>query len=1019
MEFRILGPLELHSSGEVVRIPGIRQRRLLALLLLNAGRATPVERLVDELWGDQPPSSVRQQVHNAIASLRGVLARAGGDSAIANTDTGYRLDLPDADSLDATRFRRLVSEGRQAEPARAVELYESALEIWRGSALAGLDGRLITSAAAALDDERLVAVEELMAQRLRAGEAGSVVGELRRLVADHPLRESLRATYMQALHRSGRRAEALAVYDEGRRLLAEELGLDPSDSLRRMHAVVLGDGAPAPKGGATPARPIPAGAPWSRSFLPHDVRDFTGRARELRRLADEAHGIVRTAVVISAIDGMGGVGKTTLAVHLAHQLAADFPDGQYFINLHGYSPGVDPVTPEQALDRLLRDAGVPPELIRHGGEGRSAQWRSLMAGQRALLLLDNATDAAHVRPLLPGTAGVLVLVTSRRKLSALEGAVPISLDVLPDGDAVALFAQIAGADRAAAEPDAVNEAVQLCGRLPLAIRIAAARLRDRAGWSVADLVQRLRDQDKRRQLLQAGDRSVQSVLAMSYRYLPPRRQRLFRLLDLHPGTTFDAHSAAACTGDPLEVAEVDLEALFDDNLLLQGAAGRFHFHDLVRDCAHQVMAENEDDAACSAARRRLFDMYLHTVHTLSRGLWNRVYPGAPRLDPPPPHSREVGSVQEALAVLAAEYHNLLAVARYTADHGWPNHAWQFACLLQPLLAIRNYPEGSYELFQGGLLAAREVGNAHGEAACLHGLAAVCCEHRTTAEARQHLEQALALSRSCGDRSRQAAQLVDLGNVYLQDDRLGAAAAAFQAAEALLEPDSGDTLRAAIDNNLGVVYRDLGRYDEALDRLHRALAATSDQLANAAGLTQWSIGAIHHARGEHDRALAVFRHIQRTSAERDFEHGEAVAMLGLGMVHHSRGDLDAALRECRKALTIARQLALHKLECEALIAIGEAAAHRDRRQAEQVYRLAAEQAVRIGVRRYQARVEEGLAHLAAADGRHADATRHWRRALRLYPKGMAHAEHPRRHLSDPGGTATCLRCRTTPGQDAVL
>jgi DNA-binding SARP family transcriptional activator/tetratricopeptide (TPR) repeat protein len=1030
VEFQILGPLAVHASGKLVPVPGTRQRRLLALLLLNANQVVPIERLVDELWDNDPPKSVRQQVHNAVATLRAALAEPGHPTPITRTDAGYALDLPD-DALDVRRFHRWVRDARCAESAgqlsRSIQLLEAALALWRGDALAGLDGKTITSVAMSLNEQRLATVEKLMVQRLRTGDAGSLVGELRRLVADHPLRESLRGCLMQALYRSGRRAEALAVYDEGRRMLAEELGLDPGEHLRQLQAAILHGAddadtapdaetesssppiavsdAPTSDPGADPPRPVP----FARSFLPHDIRDFSGRSAELERLLAETRGPLPRAVVISAIDGMGGVGKTTLAVHLAHRIAGDFPDGQYFIDLHGFSPGVDPVTPEQALDTLLRDGGVPPELIQHSREGRSAQWRSYLAGQRALLILDNAIDAAHVRPLLPGTAGVLVLITSRRKLSALEGAVPMSLNVLSAGDAAALFSQVAGTERVAAEPEAVAAAVELCGRLPLAIRIAAARLRDRATWSVADLVDRLRDQAKRQQFLQVGDQSVLAVLKMSYRYLQPRLQRLFRLLSLNPGPDFDAYTAAALTGYSLDVAEYCLQALFDDNLLLQTTADRFHFHDLVRDCSHQIAMEIEDPTERQATQHRLFDYYLHAVHVWSKDLENRIYNLPPRIGHQPEHLRAAASSHEAVELLSVEYRNLTAIAQFTVSNGWPAHAWQFACFLQPLLAIRNYPEGSYELFQGGVAAARAVGDVPGEAACLQGLAAVCRAHRSTAEALRHLQCALDLNRQLGDLGREAALLVDLGNVHLDDDRIDDARTAFQAAEALVEHSPNPALRAAIDNNLGVIYRDLGLYQKALSRLRKALAATPHD--DRASLTAWSVGAIYHVRGEFDAALREFERILHTSTESDFEHGQAVALLGLSAVHRSLGDSDESMRLGRRALALARRLALHKLECETLIAIAETTALQDVDQAERIYQMAADHTRRHNLQRYEARVMEGFAHVASARGQHAEARRYWERAVELYPAGMADAEYARLHLAASADTATCFRCAT--------
>lgn len=1028
-EFRILGPLEVRLSGKPVRVPGIRQQKLLVLLLLEVNRVVTTDRLVDELW-TTPPRSVRQQVHNAVASLRSALTAPGEDVQIVTTDVGYRLDTP-ADSVDAHVFRRLMDESLAAEssesPHEAIRLLESALNLWRGEALAGLNGTTIGNAGLSLTERHLTATERLLSLRLKAGEGASLVDELSRLVAEHPMRQGPRGHLMLALHRSGRQPEALAVYDEGRRLVVDELGLEPSSQLRQLHLSILKGDLPTDL--ALPEQQVPEHSveeeqrhhvperKAARSYLPHDIRDFSGRSKEIGQLIAETKETLPTALVITAIDGMGGVGKTTLAVRIGHQVTKDYPDGQYFIDLHGFSPGLDPVTPLQALDNLLRDSGVPPELVPHDMEGRSAMWRSEMADRRALLLLDNAIDAAHVRPLLPGTAGVLVVVTSRRKLTALEGAVPLSLDVLPQDDAVELFARVVGTKRLVGQEGVVAQAVELCGRLPLAIRIAAARLRDRTSWTVADLVDRLDDDVRRAQFLQAGDRSVLTVLKLSYRYLLEPQQRVFRLLGLHPGSDFEPSSVAALTALPPEEAERYLEALFDDNLLKQSISGRFYFHDLVRDAARQILFEVDAEPERRDAIRRLLDHYVHAAHSWSRELNNRLYQlppkGIGKLDPLP----GAGFEQRGARMLDSEFLNLVTAVRFAAEHGWDEHAWQLACFLQPSLRDRNYGNGAAEVFEHGLRAARRSGDARGQAACLQGLAAVHREHGSPVEAMTYLEEALALGREFGDPCDKAAQLVELGNLYLVEDRLEDAAGVLRDAANLTGLDRDDMLSGAISNNLGLICRDLGRYDEALEHLERALASKSaDHFLYARSFTAWSVAAVHHFQGDHIRALQGFEEILRRSMEAGFEHGEAVALLGLSAVKRSTGHFDESLALGRRSLTLARKLRLPLLECEVLDAIGETTlAMGDLDQAELVYRLAEDYARDHSARRYQARTLEGLAHIALRRGDTEAAASLWETAISLYAPGMADADYVRRHLEalhDSG--ATCFRCLVVTG-----
>ncbi|KAA2253102.1 hypothetical protein F0L68_33670 [Solihabitans fulvus] len=1022
MQFRILGPLELVSDGQSVRVAGTRQQKLLALLLLNVNRVVPVDRLIDELW-DTPPQSARQQVHNSIGNLRRTIGTYSGDAAIVWTEAGYRLEAPE-ELIDMHPFSARVGAAGRAAAANqvptAIELLRTALDIWHGDALTGLTGALIESAAAKLNEQRLVAIEDLMALRLQNRESATVVSELQELVAEHPLRESFRITLMRALYLSGRQADALAVYDQGRRLLADELGLDPSANLQRAHADVLNGvqielpsttsataGSPAPDSGT--------GTAPARSYLPHDTSDFSGRSTELLKLLGDARTASPTALTISAVDGMGGVGKTTLAVHLGHEISEEYPDGHYFIDLRGFTSGADPVTAELALDALLGDSGMLPELIPSNVESKSAAWRSRVSGQRILLILDNATDASHVRPLLPGTAGALVVVTSRRKLSALEGALALSLDVMPQEDAVALFEKVVGTERCRREPDAVASAIELCGHLPLAIRIAAARLRDRASWSVADLVDRLADHAQRVRFLRIDDRCVMTALRVSYRYLSPEQQRVFRLLSLHPGGDFDAYVAAALADLPIARTDDCLDALFDANLLKQNTTGRFYFHDLIRDCSQELLTEVESDAERNDAVGRMFDYYLHTAHTLSAGLHNVIYDEAPQVDRVPEEIRSADSLADAVNILNEEYRNLVAITQLAIDEGWHRQAWQLVCTLQPYLETRNYGGSSYALFQGGAQAARAASDLRGESSCLRGLVAVCRYLKSTAEARSHLARSLELTKQVGDTRSETAQLVQLGNLYLYEDQLEEARAIFREAEPLTEQDPSGFLRASVAINLGVIARDLGEYDQALDSLRGAVMLISSDNPDSLVFTMWSIGTVLHLLGEHDQALREFTLGLHTSRENKLERGEALAFVGLAGVNRSLGNLDESLKQGRLALTLARSHDLRATECEALNALGETTvAMRDAARAEQVFDQARERARQYGFARYEARAMDGFAHAALLRGDLNGARRYWEEATKRYPRGIADAQYAARHLVSLRGNenTTCFRCETT-------
>ncbi|MBD0838593.1 BTAD domain-containing putative transcriptional regulator [Streptomyces sp. TRM68416] len=585
MEFLVLGPVEVRESGMPVRLRGMRRRRLLALLLLNVGRAVAMDTLVDELWQDPPPSA-RHQVHNAIRDLRAALSVFEGVSLVT-VDVGYRLDVP-PEAVDAHRFTERVRAARAARhagrDAEATRLLRSAVDLWRGDAFAGIDCPAVTAAAAGLEEQRLTAIEELTDLRLAAGEAGTLVPELSVLTARHPLRDALRGSLMLALYRSGRQADALAVYDEGRRLLADELGLEPGPRLRRLHHEILAD---APRVQREGPRPVQAAAPRAdrRNYLPRDLPDFTGRATELalldRAVDDQDPGLPRTVT----IDGMGGIGKTALAVHFAHRRTAAYPDGQYYIDLHGFSTTRAPLTAEEALGVLLRSDGAAPEAVPAGPAERSAVWRSRLAGRRALLVLDNVADAAQVTPLLPGTGDTLTLITTRRKPTAPDGARALSLGALAPVDAERLFRRAAG-DACANAP--LSPTLALCGHHPLALRIAATRLRDRPAWTVADVTERLRTTAGRISFLRTADRDLMSSLALSYGPLPPDARAFVRTLALHPATTHDIPSACAATGLPAPAVERLFDLLLDHNLAHEPAPAHLTVPLLLRDCAHTL-----------------------------------------------------------------------------------------------------------------------------------------------------------------------------------------------------------------------------------------------------------------------------------------------------------------------------------------------------------------------------------------------------------------------------------------------
>lgn len=1009
MRYRILGPLELGSTSGPVTPQGERQRRLLAILLLNANSVVPFERLVDELWGDPPPTAKRQ-VYNAAAALRRTLQDCGTDTGFVTSAVGYRLDVTAGD-LDADVFRAQVADAETAaadgRDLDAVRLLQRAIGLWRGPVLDGLDSALIRRAANGLREQRLIAVERLARLRLAVGEVVSLLGDLVPLVEEHPLRESLRATLMRVLYKSGRSADALTVFSEGRRLLAEELGVEPSVELRELHAHILREEDDAVGGGDSGASDEPAGV----SYLPYDCADFTGRRAEVDQVVSAVSAVPDRASAIVAIDGMGGVGKTTLALHVAHRLTQDFPDGQYFVDLRGFALDGDRATPEAALESLLGQVGVPPERIPAGLGARRDLWRSKLAGKRAVIVLDNLADAAVARPLLPGAPGTVVLITSRSRLHTLDGAVPVSLSPLPPVDAVGLFGRVAGPRPADAEAGAQAEVVELCGRLPLAIRIAASRLRHRPGWSVAHLADQLRDQDRRARLFTVDDRFA-GVLTWSYQHLTPVQQRMFRLLSLVPGPDIDTYAAAALACLPLADTEQVLEDLLDSNLVAQRTADRYLTHDLLHDRGRDLAERTDTEAELAEARGRLFDYYLHLADLGCRPLGRHRF--EPELRYPPAAVPAPSSDTAEVELLKREHHNMVAVAQYAAAHDWHGHAWQLPCLLTPYFIQLGYHAGAAELFDGALRAARALGDRRAESIALANSARAMREHGGHAEVTRLLEQAILISSGLGDDLLLAGQRCDLGEIQFRAGWLREAGESFAAARDLALRSGDVESQVTFTLNLGVIQCNLGNFADALASFELAGEHyRRTGLATGEVVTLINTAWVLHAGEQDEDAAGHLRRAVSLSRGLGFTRGEGLALAWLGVVLRCVGRIDEAIEVGREAVSILQVAGMREAECDAMIGLGETylagnAVDLALSILSHAHALAYEGDLTLA----EARAEEGLAHAAAVIGQIPKARRHWERALELYPPESTEAENPRTHLIAPeSAQLRCQRCRS--------
>ncbi|GAA2422307.1 hypothetical protein GCM10010191_37560 [Actinomadura vinacea] len=607
-EFAVLGPPLARRGGTELPLGPPQQRAVLVALLLREGRPATAQELVQAVWGDAPPRRAVGALRTYASGLRRLLEpdRDGGYRIMASVGDGYALRLP-PEALDAALFERDVAAAARARsagrPAAARELLRTGLSRWRGEPLAGVPGPYARAQRIRLAERRLAALETRLELDLELGAHAELVPELSALVAAHPLRERLRGRLMLALHRAGRHAEALAVYAETRRTLVEDLGIEPGQDLAALHQRLLTESKH-----IGPDEPVPAGRPPAQ--LPGDVPDFTGRARlveELAALLAEP----RRAVALVPIAGPAGVGKTALALHVAHRVRARFPDGQLYVNLR--VAGTDP---HPVLGAFLPALGVERDAIPSGLRERAALYRTRLAERRVLVLLDDARDARQVRPLLPGSPGCAVLITSRSKLGGLGAGRPVDLDVMEPGEARVLAGRVAGEDRLAAEPAAARDLLAACGHLPLAVRIVAARLAARPSWTVASLVERLADRRRRLAELRVAGLAVEAVFQLGYDQLDPAQRRAFRLLALAESPTITREAAAALLGLPEHEADELCESLVDGSLLRSPAAGHYRYHALVELYARQRAETDEPPDERAAALHRLSHFHLAAARTV-------------------------------------------------------------------------------------------------------------------------------------------------------------------------------------------------------------------------------------------------------------------------------------------------------------------------------------------------------------------------------------------------------------------
>jgi DNA-binding SARP family transcriptional activator len=905
VEFGLLGPLFARQGDALVQIPHGKQRILLAALLLNAGRVVSADELCDMLWESAPPASARATLQNYVKRLRACFGETG-HGLIETVPPGYSIAVGPG-QLDVGRFESLLAAGRDAARScdwnEAASRLREALALWRGEPLGGVSSTVLSlRELPRLTELRLQALEARIDADLQLGRHAEVIAELGTLVGEHPLREHLHAQLMLALYRAGRQADSLAAYQAVREILVDELGTEPGTELRELHRKILAhdSGLSSAASGASESvvpRQLPAAA-WH----------FTGRAGELKSLTsllDDDEGR-RGTVLITAIGGMPGIGKTALALHWAHQVADRFPDGQLYVNLRGFDPGSPPADAAAVIRGFLGALQVPAQAIPPGLEEQAALYRSVLAGRRVLIVLDNAHDAGQLRPLLPGTPGCLVLVTSRRQLAGLiitEGAHALTLDLLSAAEARRLLARLLGPERTAAEPRAADELTELCGRLPLALAIAAARAFDRPQTPLAVLAAELRQERHRLDVLDAGEAlaSVRAVFSWSYENLSPAGARMFRLVGVHPGPDITAPAAASLAGLPLGQARKALDELASANLVTEQPAGRYYLHDLIR--AYAVELGSED-----AAAERMLDHYLHTSHAVSRLLdpaKNVITPdpAAPGVAP-----ERFADYEDALAWVEAERQVLLTVVAYAAGHGYDRHAGQLPVVLETFLLRRGYWHDLAQTQRTALEVATRGGDLAGQARAHHGLGRASALLGFLTRALTHLSRALEGYQRLDDRLAAARVHIDTGTALSEHGRFAEALGHAEQARDLFQAAADPTGYATALNNIGWNQVHLGQYDQAIARCEEALVAfreLGDRYGEAAVLD--TLGYAHHHVGDYASGIARCREALTVFRELGDPYNEASVLDHIGDILSAGGDAAAAREAWRQALVILEEL----------------------------------------------------------------------------------------------------------------
>ncbi|MFD4571578.1 tetratricopeptide repeat protein [Streptomyces sp. NPDC058417] len=924
----------MRAAGRRSDLGSTKTRLTLAALAWDADRTVSVDTLIHRVWDDHPPAKAREALHAHVSRIRRALRIAGGEApAIVSRSHSYVLHI-DPDQVDLLSYRNCVRRGRslrENDDDAALTLLDRADELWHGEPLSGFSGSWPEHVRTALAETVLAAATTRADILLGRGRFTDVVPVLLPLMEENPVDEALAERLVVALYGSSRTAEATRLLQRTRQRVVRDIGLDAGRRLHRIHQGIL-SGTPA---GDLLRRPDAARRPEAASpapdNLPRDV-PWIGRRDELRRLdavLRETHGATGVVVTVEAIHGMGGVGKTSLAVHVAHQLRDRFPDGCLFLRLGGRAPDRTPRPPARVLAELLRLLGMTAKDLPRETDELVALWRSAARGRRMLVILDDAADSAQVRPLLPGASPTAVIVTSRRRLPGLPGVRALSLDVLPPQDASALFSQRLGTAPGAAEAEDIAEIVRICGYLPLAVEIAASRLLARPSWATADLLRQLRRGVGHLEELRDGERTVTHVFEMSYRDLDPDQRLVFRRIGLHQGLEFAPAAVAALTGLTPDNAERALEDLMAHHLVSEPTPHRFTLHDLLRSYARSLVEAGDADSVDEARQAvdRLIDHYVETADRADR----LAYPFRSRtpLDPPLPCSGaavELSDAQAAEQWLLTESANLLDALNWLAAHGPERRLARAVHVFAGFLDMEGHLALAEPLLRRAVLHWSTEGDGSAQARALLDLSAVHTHGSRYEEAISDARAALDLARSIGDLEMEVRGMHQLSIPLWQTGQYTLAQSLQRRSLDLLKK-SGSALQIARSRNfIGITHLHLAENEEALACFTEALAdftALGDARGRYSALN--NLAELHQRTGDPEAAEPAYREALALSRGMGNKRDRATLQINLASVLDVLGRTDEALALYEEALPVLRGVG--DVRAEAITLNGMGRAHR--------------------------------------------------------------------------------------------